>query len=271
MEITRFAVLITFYSRKQIGSLLVVHPQPKFGQSNPETIIHALWSCSFAQAVWNNDSIFSELHSAQASTFIDLTWFAKDSVPNLDMNKFAIIAWAIWQRRNALRVNKDADPPDRVYQRAVDRLQEFHHANAKCSSNSTITEVPCRWFPPPNGVLKVNFDGAMFPNQSAAGLGVIIRNDKGTPLATISRKIAMPASVEVVEAQAAREAVLLALRLRPSRDLSSSRCKGSVAATNEALSAIQLTTSKAWYYFIPAHKKTSYEAREPILRTTITA
>ncbi|GMY23752.1 hypothetical protein FCV25MIE_18993 [Fagus crenata] len=109
------------------------------------------------------------------------------------MNKFAIIAWAIWQRRNALRVNKDVDPPDRVYQRAVDLLQEFHHANANA--------------PPILLLLRSHANGFLLQTVFL----------KGTSLATISRKIAMPASVEVVEARAARKAVLLALHLCPSR------------------------------------------------------
>ena len=45
------------------------------------------------------------------------------------MNKFAIVAWALWQRRNHLRLHHSAESPDQVYQRAIELSQDFQHAN----------------------------------------------------------------------------------------------------------------------------------------------
>ena len=70
-----------------------------------------------------------------------------------------------------------------------------------------------RWKPPPPGMVKVNFDGAIFSTQSSAGLGMVVRDQAGLVLATLSQKIPLPTSVETVEVIAARRALIFALEL----------------------------------------------------------
>uniref|UniRef100_A0A2N9IQN4 RNase H type-1 domain-containing protein n=1 Tax=Fagus sylvatica TaxID=28930 RepID=A0A2N9IQN4_FAGSY len=170
----------------------------------------------FAQEVWNSGSVYTALHNANASSCIDLVWFAqKKKIPNLDMNKFAIVAWALWQRRNHLRLHHSAESPDQVYQRAIELSQDFQHANT--------TSPPAPTWKHANGFLlhleslKLTSTGALLLDQSAAGIGVIIRNNQGALIATISRKIAIPTSVEVIEARATNEAIQLALFLHLER------------------------------------------------------
>ena len=91
----------------------------------------------------------------------------------------------------------------------VDNLQEFQRASSLPIRPSPSVSF-ANWSPPPSGSLKVNFDGATFHSKNLAGLGAIIRNDKGLVMAAFSQPIPLPTSVETVEVLAARSAVCLA-------------------------------------------------------------
>jgi len=54
---------------------------------------------------------------------------------------------------------------------------------------------------------KTNYDGVVFEDSKEAGIGVIVRNDRGEVLAALSEKIPYPGSMVLVEVLAARRAV----------------------------------------------------------------
>ena len=60
---------------------------------------------------------------------------------------------------------------------------------------------------------KANYDGALLKELGETGLGVVIRNEKGEVMGSLAEKITKPNSVEVLEALAARRAVLFAAKL----------------------------------------------------------
>nr|XP_023909157.1 uncharacterized protein LOC112020832 [Quercus suber] len=70
-----------------------------------------------------------------------------------------------------------------------------------------------KWSPPPGESYKTNYDGAVFEDTEEAGIGVVVRNAKGEVLAALSEKIPYPGSVDLVEALAARRAVLFIVEL----------------------------------------------------------
>ena len=63
------------------------------------------------------------------------------------------------------------------------------------------------------GELKVNFNGATFAESDEARIGVIIRNESGEVMATLSKKIAQPHSVKILEILAARRAIQFTVEL----------------------------------------------------------
>ena len=60
-------------------------------------------------------------------TFIDLlgTVFAENREPAF----FAMVVWALWNRRNNLRLGKKAEPLNILMQHAKQRLGDFQHYN----------------------------------------------------------------------------------------------------------------------------------------------
>ena len=60
------------------------------------------------------------------------------------------------------------------------------------------------WQPPRPGLYKVNVDGALFYADNTAGLGVVIRNEHGQVMVSLSERTLLPSLVIEVEVLAAR-------------------------------------------------------------------
>ena len=72
---------------------------------------------------------------------------------------------------------------------------------------------PTSWQAPDNDTYKVNFDGALFTRKNNASLGVVIHNDEGQVMVSLSEKSTLPFTAIEVEAMAARRALKLALEI----------------------------------------------------------
>ena len=95
-----------------------------------------------------------------------------------------------------------------------------------------VTSRPARarWSPPTENLYKANFDAALFEHLGFAGLGVVMRDDRGNVLAILSQKIALPQSVEMAEALAAKRALQLASEMSFLRVVVEGDCKRVVQA-----------------------------------------
>ena len=140
-------------------------------------------------------------------SFVDLigTVFAENREPML----FAMVLWALWNRRNNLRLGKNAENLDQLLQRARARVSEFpQHNTARGATGGTQT---AKWQPPGPGQYKVNVDGALFAAENTAGLGVVIRDEHGQVMVSLSERIPLPSTVIEVEVLAARRGMELAV------------------------------------------------------------
>ena len=70
-----------------------------------------------------------------------------------------------------------------------------------------------RWSPLPEVCFKENFDASLFNGTNSVGIGVVVRDHLGCVIATLSQQVNSIHSVDIAEALAARQAVVLAREL----------------------------------------------------------
>ena len=147
----------------------------------------------------------------------------------------------MWTQCNNLRLGKPALPLNKVIEFAQERLTKaamstslfsyfttWAHNHNLNSNGATSTEdtattnalpsphaqrTPTMWMAPEAHNYKLNFDGATFAEDGTARIGVVICNDAGLVMASLSQRIPLPASIIEVEALAARRAMEFALEL----------------------------------------------------------
>uniref|UniRef100_A0A2N9HGY6 RNase H type-1 domain-containing protein n=1 Tax=Fagus sylvatica TaxID=28930 RepID=A0A2N9HGY6_FAGSY len=177
-----------------------------------EDILHALWDCPQAKATWRGDTRLGEVRRSKFLNFTELWCHVRELEPPFDMEMFSTICWAIWHRRNKVRLKQPVDKADHIPVFAREYLQEFQSSQEAPLPNPS-SRPQAQWRKPTACGFKVNYDGAVFAETAEAGIGIVVRNASGNPVATLSQKIKFPLSVEATEAMAARRAVRLALEL----------------------------------------------------------
>ena len=78
---------------------------------------------------------------------------------------------------------------------------------------STHSPTRVRWSPPLPNSLKVNFNGASFKDIDRAGLGVVVLDSQGKALASLSERVPLSFSSDLVEAFAVVRAIFFVLEI----------------------------------------------------------
>ena len=81
-------------------------------------------------------------------------------------------------------------------------LDDFLVATEKTCSPKGDHQASVEWKPPPPGSFKVNVDGALFSRSKQVGVGVMVRDEKGSVIAAMSRKLDLPLGALETEAKA---------------------------------------------------------------------
>ena len=131
-----------------------------------------------------------------------------------DLKLFSSLAWLIWTQRNLVRLNKPSINSHQLAATTKELVAEFTQTvplplHPRLVANSTQT----RWRPPTHGMVKINCDGATFRDQKMSGVGVVIRDNSGMVLASMSKQLPQLYSALEVEATAASTALSFATQL----------------------------------------------------------
>ncbi|KAL0427950.1 UNVERIFIED_CONTAM: hypothetical protein Slati_2969800 [Sesamum latifolium] len=102
-------------------------------------------------------------------------------------------------------------PPGELLFFALNYLFTYHQVNTTPAAIEHWLSFGS-WSPPGDGVIKLNFDGAMFTASSEIGIGVVARDSTGACVWCMSVRKRWAPEPELVEALAAREAVFPAQR-----------------------------------------------------------
>ena len=172
-------------------------------------LVHALLHCLDLKPLWCTRPKWNHGTLYACSSFIDVFDFI--FAGNKELELFAAVIWTLWNRHNNLRLGKSALPLDKVLEFAQEQL----------TGSETTNEWPSHphgwatthWTTPDANGFKINFDGALFGDGDHAGIGVVIWNDAGLIMASLTQQIPLPTSVIEVEALAAIRALEFALEL----------------------------------------------------------
>lgn len=179
-----------------------------------ETTGHLFWTCPRAREVWSWSKMVMKPCHEGVHSFQDMLWLWDMVVgENFDVDviaKFVCIAWAMWQNRNEVRNGGKRRNGRELVSWASQYLEEYKAANVCMVTTTSLDEINATWAPPPVHGFKVNVDGGGFQGSKTAGIGVIIRDDKGRLEAALSKKIKAPLGAVEAEAMAYEAGLLFA-------------------------------------------------------------
>ncbi|XP_075654690.1 uncharacterized protein LOC142624835 [Castanea sativa] len=108
----------------------------------------------------------------------------------------------MWKNRNVIRSGGKGRTGREVVNWAVHYLEEYRAATVCKAPKDIVADARSAWVPPPRNVFKVNVDGAVFAQNRAVGIGVIVRDDRGRMEAALSKRLDAPLGIVEAEAMA---------------------------------------------------------------------
>ncbi|XP_075656354.1 uncharacterized protein LOC142626412 [Castanea sativa] len=192
---------------------IVTYPICVRCNSSVEEPEHALWLCPELDVVWTDRGAWDFRFEVE---FMDvkelLSWLIAEGK---SLVLFAYTTWMVWNQRNKARLNLQAVLLHQVAKQTKEMLAQYR-ANLQIPDVQVINSGSggTRWSCPQAGLVKINFDGAIFGESSMSSIGVVIRDSNRVVLASGSeKKILQAYKAEEIEVLAALKALSFAFEL----------------------------------------------------------
>jgi len=108
-------------------------------------------------------------------------------MPEDKCNLILILLWRWWTARNKVNAGENPEPIS-VVTRAMCYLANAVQREPKIQANRSNRRTTS-WLPPPDGVLKINTDGAFVQATKQGGWGFIVRDSTGDPVGTLCLQV----------------------------------------------------------------------------------
>ncbi|XP_075650032.1 uncharacterized protein LOC142620559 [Castanea sativa] len=161
-----------------------------------EDVVHAVWSCKELDGVWGMNNIWSLRNQQRFTSFSKLMAWVFQHQRNPDLFAFSI--WSIWHQRNQVRTQQAYCPLNQLSQLVHDRYAEYKAF--KPPPFPSRQKRRAWWKSPDQDIFKINFDGVIYAEEKCSGLGVIIRNQEGLVIASMSTRV--PQQLQPIEIEA---------------------------------------------------------------------
>ena len=127
-----------------------------------------------------------------------------------EIELFAVTAWSIWDQRNRVCMHQPSCSTHLLAATAKESLAEF--LLVQPAAPLPIPKPRVQWQPLPQVLVKINFDGATSKDHMP-GIGVVLRDDRGSVLASLSQNIPQVCRPLDIETLAASRALKFAADL----------------------------------------------------------
>ena len=91
----------------------------------PEDPLHAIWSCKDVESTWSSVQCFHQSSAPQPLNFCDLLTRFLQIQEDYRKEVFAISAWFLWNRRNAIHFGRLVHPSVYIISLVGNLLQDF--------------------------------------------------------------------------------------------------------------------------------------------------
>ncbi|XP_075636752.1 uncharacterized protein LOC142608991 [Castanea sativa] len=133
------------------------------------------------EVMWNADPQWRWLSEMKGSSIKDI--FKRGFAKRKDVALLAFTGWAVWNGQNQIFLKEATCPLNQIHALSKDRKYEFQLLHPVVGTPQHRNHTG--WKPPDQGLYKVNYDVAIFPQQEKSGVGVVIRNEEGAVMASM--------------------------------------------------------------------------------------